>query len=332
MPPSTPPAVIDTGAPAVDQSAIRTLVHKRLPENVLLTDIRACSGHHFMCTGRLPTDHPLFNDGGRIPREDILFYTEVGRQASLAVTHAFLNASLDDVFIFEGSEAALTEAIWRPPVPSASDSFVIEIKVRETVRRKNVVSRVIADHVMTVGDEQVFGGTGTWTIQPAALFKRLRRTSVEGSSPRAADLPPATIAESPEPLRPYPGNVVISVPDYRQDSAEVDASLIVDREHPYFFDHPCDHVPGMLLLEGCAQLALGAVAECGVATSRRPAIMAYDVDFKQFVECDLPTALTARLTAAHRGAAGATLPPIEIVIAQRGVVAGTARMSIGLAI
>lgn len=34
------------------------------------------------------------------------------------------------------------------------------------------------------------------------------------------------------------------------------AQLTVDRQHPFFFDHPHDHIPGLLLLEGGHQLAL----------------------------------------------------------------------------
>jgi 3-hydroxymyristoyl/3-hydroxydecanoyl-(acyl carrier protein) dehydratase len=33
------------------------------------------------------------------------------------------------------------------------------------------------------------------------------------------------------------------------------AHLKVDQRHPFFFDHPLDHVPGLLLLEGAVQLA-----------------------------------------------------------------------------
>ncbi|WP_053213859.1 beta-ketoacyl synthase N-terminal-like domain-containing protein [Pseudomonas sp. Q12-87] len=32
------------------------------------------------------------------------------------------------------------------------------------------------------------------------------------------------------------------------------AQLVVDEAHPYFFDHPLDHIPGILLLEGVLQL------------------------------------------------------------------------------
>lgn len=333
MPPLTEHALIDTSAPGLEQDVIRTLVHKRFPENVLLTDIRECGQDHFLCAGRIPADHPFFTGGGRTPRQDILFYTEVGRQASLAVTHRFLNAVLDDVFIFEKSEAAVTPAIWR--LPSSADSVTIEIKVRDTVRRKNnIVTRVVADHAMFVGDEQVFGGTGTWTVQSAALFKRLRRSMGMGSSPAAVTA--HDIEASVDPRHARFDTVVISTPDYIEGTAALGASLIVDRSHSYFFDHPCDHVPGMLLLEGCAQLAVAAVAESGLAASRQAAITAYEADFTQFVECSLPTMLTARVVAGHAAEVSSRsvhdAVTVEIVTSQQDVVAGTARLQVGFAI
>lgn len=36
--------------------------------------------------------------------------------------------------------------------------------------------------------------------------------------------------------------------------------LIVDRDHPFFFDHPLDHIPGLLLIEGGVQFAQRAAA------------------------------------------------------------------------
>src|SRR5206468_12879634 len=67
------------------------------------------------------TAHCFFNDIGRTPHTDILFYTEIGRQASLAVSHAFLDVSTDDVFIFEGSEAAVAPAAWTRSRPSVGE-------------------------------------------------------------------------------------------------------------------------------------------------------------------------------------------------------------------
>jgi len=310
MSPSIERAVIDAARPACNPELIRTLVHKRFPENVLLTGIRACAADHFMCTGRLPAAHSLFNDTGRTPRQDILFYTEVGRQASLAVTHAFLNVGLDEVFIFERSEASLTEAIWR--LPSSADTVDIEITIRDAVRRKGAVSRVIADHSMTVGGEHVFRGTGQWTVQSPAIFKRVRRGSTEAIAPASppAGAPPAS-------------NRVI-MPLSASGPGVLSTSLVVDTTHPFFFDHACDHVPGMLLLEGFAQVALGACASSG-AVPGEMAVMAYEADFSQFVECNLPALLKARPIDAGPGAGLS----FEIVLEQRNAVAGSARLRVG---
>jgi hypothetical protein len=85
----------------------------------------------------------------------------------------------------------------------------------------------------------------------------------------------------------------------------------------------------MLLLEGCAQLALDAFAASHV-TARRAAVIAYDMNFTQFVECDLPTTLAARLSCGHTIGAEATRHAVEISVWQRGSVSGTATMTIGV--
>jgi hypothetical protein len=77
-------------------------------------------------------------------------------------------------------------------------------------------------------------------------------------------------------------------------------------------------------------MALGVCASSGAA-SPRMAVVAYDADFSQFVDCHLPTSLTARVNAGD-GTGGKGAASIDIVIAQRDVVAGTARVRVGLAV
>ena len=162
---------------------------------------------------------------------------------------------------------------------------------------------------MTISGEPVFHGTGAWTVQPAALFQRLRRTSPK------APLPAPIHAA----LRQRPDNVVITTPLHGDERTSFTSSLIVDGAHPYFFDHPCDHIPGMLLLEGCAQLALRAFAETLSVFPRRTAVRAYEVNFSQFVECGLPVTLAARVNADD---------DVEIIISQPDAVCGTTTMRV----
>jgi hypothetical protein len=323
--PSTQAAVSDKVEFSFEQTVPRSLVHKHSLDNVLLTEVRAAEHDRFLCAGRLPTAHWFFNDAGRTPQRDILFYTELGRQASIAISHAFLDVSPDEVFIFEGSYAAVTEGAWKSS-PSSTEP-VVEVKILETTRRRNnAVNRVVAEHNIRLGDVHVFRGIGAWTVQPAALFQRLRRMSASRSAaPSSAGLDEARLRADR-----FPGecdNVVISLAEYSDDTDEFVASLIVDDSHPYFFDHPCDHVPGMLLLEACSQLALAAFADTACAAPGTTGICAYDVSFAQFVECGRPTTLRAQVDAVTSQTSERP-PKVRISICQGDVVCGTTTMNI----
>jgi 2-oxo-3-(phosphooxy)propyl 3-oxoalkanoate synthase len=316
MPPLTHAALSEPIRLSFEQTVPRSLVHKRSLENVLLTEVGACGEDRFYCAGRVPTAHRFFNDAGRSPHTDILFFTELGRQASLAVSHRFLNVGQDDGFVFEGFEATLAPGAWTAAFTPSPEAVLVEIHAREITRRRNgVVSRVLADHVMWIGGEQVFLGTGAWTIQPAALFQRLRRASARGAAP-AIDPAGAEATTRARLARARGDNVVISSPQRGEAAGEWTASLIVDPAHSYFFDHACDHVPGMLPIEGCAQLALAVDA-----AGDRSCVASYDMTFGHFVQNDRPTTLVAR-------PAGTSLTSGErrfsIAVTQHGVECGRA--------
>jgi hypothetical protein len=308
---------VDAHELAVEQTVPRSLVHKRRLENVLLTDAKACGDDRFICAGHLPIAHRFFNEPGRTPRQDILFYTELGRQASLAVSHRFLDVGTEDVFIFEQSEAAVADAAWTIASSATLEPAIVEIRIGEiTRRRNNAVNRVVAEHIMTLGGEEVFRGTGAWTVQPAALFQRLRRLAAR-TTPAPA---PSNVTPFPAPVhvdgsRLSAEHVVITTPERVGD--EFVSTLIVNESHPYFFDHPCDHVPGMLLLEACAQLAIAAAR---IASPERTpvGIRSYAVNFAQFVECGIPT----------RVAASVGSESVCVSISQQGVLSGTTTMTV----
>jgi hypothetical protein len=250
-----------------------------------------------------------------------LFYTELGRQASLAISHTFLGVSTEDVFIFEQSQAWMKDAAWRSAPQSAPESIVTEIRVREIERRRNgAVNRVVADQLMSIGGVPMFHGCGAWTVQPAALFQRLRRMSKPHGSAAAGEVP----VEVPRVVH---ANVVILAPESNEDRTEFVTSLIVDETHPYFFDHPCDHVPGMLLLEGCTQLVQAAFSSATAEPPRSVAISGYDVNFRQFVETDLPVTIAARFDRVD-GDGDSLVARAHLSISQQNVLSGTATVSV----
>ncbi|MCO4793971.1 MAG: hypothetical protein KC493_09675 [Bacteriovoracaceae bacterium] len=70
------------------------------------------------------------------------------------------------------------------------------------------------------------------------------------------------------------------------------AELVVDDGHPYFFDHPLDHVPGILMIHACEELLEWHVGSSYLATKM-------NIRFTRFLEKDGKT--TVKLTEKETG-------------------------------
>jgi hypothetical protein len=80
-------------------------------------------------------------------------------------------------------------------------------------------------------------------------------------------------------------NVFIS--DYRIDDDVLVVDFTPNLEHPYFFEHPQDHVPGMMVLEGVRQACLCyAHTVLGIPLEEKIVIDSISPIFSGFVELD----------------------------------------------
>ncbi|WP_165966859.1 AfsA-related hotdog domain-containing protein [Actinomadura sp. 7K507] len=68
--------------------------------------------------------------------------------------------------------------------------------------------------------------------------------------------------------------------------------LVVDESDPFYFDHPLDHVPGMLLFSGLLDLAVRA--DELRSRGRRPGRVVAGLDFTRFCELRGATTLSCR--------------------------------------
>jgi 2-oxo-3-(phosphooxy)propyl 3-oxoalkanoate synthase len=67
------------------------------------------------------------------------------------------------------------------------------------------------------------------------------------------------------------------------------AEVLVDPTHPYFFEHPVDHVPGLLLIEAVRQTGIAAVHRIlGVPLDAAMVVDAFEVAFDRYAELDRP--------------------------------------------
>ncbi|WP_260963067.1 beta-ketoacyl synthase N-terminal-like domain-containing protein [Pseudomonas citri] len=86
-------------------------------------------------------------------------------------------------------------------------------------------------------------------------------------------------AQRPAPWQRRAENTVISQP--RRNGQSLHAQLVVNEAHPYFFDHPLDHVPGILLLEGVLQLIELAMPTLGGRVAYAKTL---NIKFQQYVQ------------------------------------------------
>jgi hypothetical protein len=72
------------------------------------------------------------------------------------------------------------------------------------------------------------------------------------------------------------------------------AALLVDQDHPYFFDHPLDHVSGMLMVTGLLELVRSSAdPSLGTRAGRR---LRFSLKFLKFCELDRRVLLIAEPT------------------------------------
>lgn len=69
--------------------------------------------------------------------------------------------------------------------------------------------------------------------------------------------------------------------------------LAVDPADPFFFDHPLDHIPGMLMVHGLLELVRNAHTDCfGAESAGR---VRANLSFEKFCESDRPAVLSCAL-------------------------------------
>jgi len=88
-----------------------------------------------------------------------------------------------------------------------------------------------------------------------------------------------------------PENIVITSVSHTNDGT-FSADLVLDRNHPYFFDHPLDHVPGILMTEGALQVfEIASSFHLHHRLISRLFILNFDVTYKKWCELDSPVIL-----------------------------------------
>ena len=257
--------------PAQITAVNKDLVHKNNPGEVLLTGSRNTRPDTFVVTARWPDRHSFYAavDG----YDDPLLAAEAVRQAIPFLCHTaydvpFGHRQIWSRFSYSFCPGALAS--------HGSSELELHISCLDIIRRTDRLSGMSLQVDLVRNGIHLGTASAGFTNQSGAIYRRLRgsradvRRAVARSLPLAPPVPPRQVS------RRRTADVVLS-PTHIPGRF----GLRVDTTHPVLFDHPVDHVPGMLLLEGARQAAHSRVGSGHVATDMKAV-------FSQYAELDSP--------------------------------------------
>ncbi len=285
-----PPApAVGPFAPASSgPAALGHLVHKASVGQVMLTGWRRVDATHFQVTAAWPAGHTFYASlpGGY---HDPLIAAETIRQVGSLLGHAAFGIPAGHQFLMHGLDITVDPRHLR----ARDTSCVLDIDVScvDITQRGGALTRMRYETVLRHEGHVIATGGAHFSCLSPAVYRRLR-----GPRPLSSQQPPPlplTAPAAPQSVgRTSPSDVVLS-PTGEKNRWQLRA----DTRHPVLFDHPLDHVPGMLLLEAARQATTAALGRACLP-------LRIAVEFQRYTELDAPCEIEAdRADAAAPGGA-----------------------------
>ena len=209
------------------------MVHRRAAAEVFLTGAHQLSRHEWVFDVQISRGHVLVPL--RASEVPLTLCIEALRQMGLYMAHSGYEIPLDWAFTLQKTTFA-----WCPGARVRFPEFApLELTTHLVVTgetlRKGAVSGLAASLEFYSGDEKVAVGTGELRCISPVHYRALRR-----GAPAPYDV---ERRYDPAPVR-----------DLRETAGGYEGIVGYNHGNPFFFDHPVDHVPGMLLLHSMTHL------------------------------------------------------------------------------
>jgi nucleoside diphosphate kinase len=290
-----------TAGPRIEfaRTVDRESVHRRAVSEVFVTSAVAVDADTFDVGTQIPRQHGYFSDHVWSPAAcDPMFFVEACRQGAYVIAHDFLGAPHSDQFLLRRIEVEITEpdllAVRETPAEARircrlerryrdrnGRNAGFQLRCRAHIDEREALSAMM--DVRWVSPEQ-------WAALRGAGRGGLDLLAGLVPSPQSPRLAADVLG------RRNPANVVISSlsqPAYAgsADGPDADmrhawsADIVVDPRHPTLFDHPLDHIPGMLQLEAMRQLStavLGSALDVPASSTRLTALGIRFISFGEF--------------------------------------------------
>jgi hypothetical protein len=272
-------ATLDSAHIGLTTIVPRQYVHRAAVSEVLLTGWRAAEQPDaFVVRAQWPRGHYLFAQSGGY--QDPLLLVESVRQIGSLLSHAEYGVPFGHQFLMRTIGFAATRDLFvATPAPTEVELHTV---CHDIVRRDKSVAGMRYEVTAKVDGVALATAGAAFNCMNPTVYRRLR-----GERPTRADRIPGLPIDPARVGRTGAQHVVLSEDANRSGDRW---ELRVDCGHPIFFDHPVDHVPGMVLLEAARQAAH--------ATTGMTDALVLDLDsrFERYAELDAPCFIEATTT------------------------------------
>ncbi|MFE9023427.1 ScbA/BarX family gamma-butyrolactone biosynthesis protein [Streptomyces sp. NPDC007808] len=258
----------------------REFVHRAAVAEVLLTGwepVPQGSLDSFVVRAQWPRGHSLFAQSGGY--QDPMLLVESVRQVGSLLAHAEFAVPFGHQFMMRDiAITATADLLLATPKPTEVE---LHTECRDVVRRGANLADMRYDVTALIGGVALATASAAFRCISPGVYRRLRGGRPTGTTQVVgAPVDPAAVG------RCSAENVVLT-----EEMAAVDGrrswGLRIDSSHPIFFDHPVDHIPGMVLLEAARQAAYAATG--------RPDMLVTGISatFTRYAELDAPCRIEA---------------------------------------
>ncbi|MFY1675558.1 ScbA/BarX family gamma-butyrolactone biosynthesis protein [Streptomyces sp. WMMC905] len=261
--------------PSLTTTVPKEFVHRASVAEVMLTDWERREDHQFAVTAQWPRSHSFFTAVNG--RHDPLIAAETLRQAGALLAHAEYGVPLGHHFLMW--DLSLTVCPEHFLVGSAPAALDIEVVCSDIKMRRENLTGMRYRTVMRRAGHVVATGSASFTCMAPKVYQRLRADRLNDAGAQL----PLTAPTAPQNVgRVSPTDVVLS-PVGQPGRWQ----LRVDTRHPVLFEHPVDHIPGMMLLEAARQATVATLGEGSMPLS-------VTAEFSRYAELDAPCLIEAR--------------------------------------
>ena len=243
----------------------RRLVHRSAVSTVLLTSLAGTVKSGWRSEFQMSRQRVHRRWASRAP---LYLGAEVLRQSGLAIAHRYFHVPLDSAFLI--SDLAFR---WLAEADNSFPLFgpltgVCETKLVAETKRRSQTSELSLEFELSSSGRELASGSGRLRCVTPEQYRVLRRYA-------------------PMPLDVQRREDSALLKDVVKESARVSGALTWDHNDPFYFDHPTDHVPGMVLI--------GAMTSAAEMMAGRM-LLGFSASFLRFVEFEPGASVVASET------------------------------------